>query len=225
MITARQIRAARGLLGWDATVLAEKTGLTRETISRIETDVVRPHEKSLTKIFRAFNENGVEFTSNSGVQLKAQEVEVLEGTHGFARFYDFVYEYLSQHGGLVCVSGVKEKLFIKYHGEFADIHSKRMAELVNRRDDLDMRVLIEEGDTDFTSFAYAQYRWQPKEYFSPASFYVFGDNLALISFAHEPAPLVVFIKSASLAEAYRQSFNLAWTQALESSVKSKKDLT
>lgn len=215
MITSRQIRAARGLLGWDAVILAQKAGITKEAISRIEGDKVRPHESTLVKILRAFNEAGVEFTPNSGVQLKPQNVEVLEGTPGFARFYDFVYEHLSQYGGDVCISGVNEKLFIKYHGEFASEHVRRMGELVKKRDDLMMRILVEEGDTNFVSSSYAQYRWQPKEYFSPASFYVFGDNIALISFAHDPAPLVVFIKSASLADAYRHSFDLAWEHAIE----------
>lgn len=219
MITSRQIRAARGLLGWDAVVLAQKAGLTKETISRIEGDQVRPHERTLLKILRVFNENGVEFTANSGVQLKPHNVEVLEGTPGFARFYDYVYEHLSLYGGTVCISGVNEKLFIKYHGEFAEEHVHRMAELVKRRDDLMMHILVEEGDTNFVASSYAQYRWQPKEYFSPASFYVFGDNIALISFAHEPPPLVVFIKSASLANAYRHSFDLAWEHSIEPPLK------
>jgi len=215
MITARQIRAARGLLGWDAVELARKTGLTKETISRIEIEQVRPQERTVLKILRVFNEAGVEFTPNTGVQLKPQNVEVLEGTTGFACFYDYVYEHLSQHGGTVCVSGVNEKLFIKYHGEFAAGHIERMAELVKQRDDLMMRILVEEGDTNFVSSSYAQYRWLPKAYFSPSSFYVFGDNLALITFAHEPSPLVIFIKSASLADAYRHAFDLAWTQSIE----------
>jgi transcriptional regulator with XRE-family HTH domain len=215
MITARQIRAARGLLGWDAVELARKTGLTKETISRIEIEQVRPQERTVLKILRVFNEAGVEFTPNTGVQLKPQNVEALEGTTGFLRFYDFVYEYLSQYGGLVCVSGVNEKLFVKYQGEFADVHMNRMAELVKKRDDLMMRILVEEGDYNFVASSYAQYRWQAKEYFSPAPFYVFGDNLALISFAHEPSPLVIFIKSASLADAYRHAFDLAWTQSIE----------
>lgn len=214
MITSRQIRAARGLLGWDAVVLAQKADLTKEAISRIESDKVRPHESTLSKISRAFNDAGVEFTPNSGVQLKQQSVEVLEGTIGFAQFYDYVYEYLRQHGGLVCVSGVNESLFIKYHGEFAPAHIKRMTELMQHRNDLKMRILVEEGDTNYVSSDYAEYRWQPKAYFSPASFYVFGDNLALITFTHDPAPLVIFIKSASLSEAYLQSFQLAWEHAI-----------
>ncbi len=215
MITPRQIRAARALLGWEAVVLAEKAGVTKEAISRIEGEKVRPHESTLAKILRAFNDAGVEFTPNTGVQLKPQNVEVLEGTPGFLRFYDCVYEHLSAYGGKVCVSGVNERLFVKYQGDFADVHMDRMAELVKRRDDILMRILVKEGDYNFVASKYAQYRWQPKQYFSPAPFYVFGDNLALISFTHDPSPLVIFIKSANLAEAYKHSFDLAWEHAID----------
>src|SRR5277367_4877107 len=99
MITGRQIQAARALLGWEATDLATKSGLSRETISKIENSHVQPHEKTLTSIFRAFNENGIEFTDNSGVRLKPQNVEALVGSAGFTRFYEIVHEHLSKHGG------------------------------------------------------------------------------------------------------------------------------
>lgn len=215
MSIGRQIRAGRGLLKWSAQALAEKAGLTRDTINKIEDDAVQPREGTLNDIRRAFDENGVEFTDGSGVRLKPEGVEVLTGKDGFRRFYDFVYEHLRQHGGLVSVSGVNEKLFVKYQEDFADIHMDRMTDLVSARDDIMMRILVEEGDHNFVASTYAQYKWQSKEYFSPAPFYVFGDNLALISFAHDPAPLVVFIKSASLADAYRNAFELAWSQSSE----------
>lgn len=221
MITGRQIRAARGLLGWDATVLAEKTGLTRETISRIETDLVRPHEKSLIKIFRAFDENGVEFTENHGVRLKPHSIENFEGREGFVRFYEIIHEHLQAHGGDVCVSGVDEKLFAKYRDD-PELHRSRMAELIKQYPDLRMRILIEEGDYNFVASQYATYRWQPKESFSPTAFYVFGNCLALISFTHDPAPLVVLIKSAAFAEAYRHSFNLAWMSSKDPAPEGKK---
>jgi len=222
MITGRQIQAARALLGWEATDLATKSGLSRETISKIENNHVQPHEKTLASIFRAFNENGIEFTDNSGVRLKPQNVEILEGSAGFTRFYDFVYEHLNAHGGVVCISGVDELLFAKYrlNAEVDAIaHRERMAELTKRRRDIKVQILVKEGDYNFVASAYAEYKWQSAKNFSNASFYVFGDTLALISFAHEPAPLIILIRSAAFAEAYRQSFGIAWSNAMKPSKK------
>ena len=213
MITGRQIRAARALLDWDSSALAFKSGLTRQTISRIEADIVQPQENTLARLMLAFSENGVEFTDNSGVRLKPQSVEVLVDTAGFTQFYDTVYEETSRQGGVVCVSGVDEKLFSKYRLN-PEVHRERMRELCKKRGDIEMRILVEEGDYNFVASQYADYRWQPKEYFSKAAFYVFGSCLALISFDNPTPPLIILIKSAAFAEAYRSSFEIAWNHAI-----------
>ncbi len=48
---------------------------------------------------------------------------------------------------------------------------------------------------------------------APTSFYAFGFNLALISFAHQPPPYVVLFKNSPFAAAFRQSFDAAWEAA------------
>jgi DNA-binding XRE family transcriptional regulator len=217
MITPRQIQAARVLLGWDASDLAAKAELSRETISKIENNHVQPHGKSLAAIFRVFNEHGIQFIDTSGVRLKPQNVETLEGSAGFLAFYDNVYEYLRDHGGRVCVSGVNERLYSKSRldgGADPEQHRKRMAQLTKSRGDIKVQILVKEGDYNFAASQYAEYKWQPAKDFSNASFYVYGDTLALISFAHEPAPLIILIRSAVFAHAYRQSFDIAWANAI-----------
>ncbi len=209
MITGRQIRAARALLDMSQDDLAEATGLTPQAIRKIESGESQPREGTLADITRAFHDRGVEFTDNSGVKLKPSEIEVLEGTSGFSRFYDYLYEHVSHHGGDLCVSGVDERLFSKYHLT-AKAHAERMTILRQTRNDIRMQILIEEGDYNFIATGYAAYRWQKKEHFSATPFYVFGDCLALISFSHDPAPQVILIKSATFAQAYRQAFALAW---------------
>lgn len=209
MITGRQIRAARGLLGWDATVLAEKTGLTRETVSRIETSIVQPHEKTLAKIHRAFDETGVEFIENQGVRFKPNDIEVYEGSERFHDFTEFVYEHLKQYGGDVCISAVDEGQFLKFRKD-PELYRKRMKELVDRGD-VSVRILATESK--FTSI-FAKFKWQPQQQSVAAtSFYAFGNCLALISFASEPPPYVVLHKSGPFAEAYRHAFNIAWENA------------
>ena len=47
MITPRQIRAARGLLGWDATELSRRSGLSAKTITNIEESRTQAHAASL----------------------------------------------------------------------------------------------------------------------------------------------------------------------------------
>jgi transcriptional regulator with XRE-family HTH domain len=68
MITGGQIRAARGLLHWSTAETAQKTGLTRQTLHRLEMsdDVPPSRSHSLVELKRVFEEAGIEFIGAPG---------------------------------------------------------------------------------------------------------------------------------------------------------------
>ncbi len=68
MITGTQIRAARALLNWSAAEAAEKCGVTRNTIQRLERhdDIPPSRTQSLLDLRKAFEEAGVEFIGAPG---------------------------------------------------------------------------------------------------------------------------------------------------------------
>jgi len=211
MIVGRQIRAARALLDMSQDELAIAAGLTPQAIRKIEGGDVQPREGTIADITRVFNDRGLEFTENSGVRLRPNNIEVFEGPERFDEFYDFIYEYLKANGGDVCIASSDARLYAKYRKK-PEIHRERMRELVNRGT-VSFRILAEDGDMHLTAASYATYKWQPKEQFAPTSFYAFGECLALVSFVHNPAPYVVLIRSAPFSLAYRQAFNTIWEKA------------
>ena len=209
MLTPRQIRAARGLVGWDAIELSEKTKLTRETIANIEAGRTQAREGSLEKIYQVFDAAGVQFIENEGVRLKPSDIETFIGVDRFNEFAEFMYGYLKAFGGEVCVSVTNERLFQKYRKNL-DVHRARMKELVEINK-VSGRILA--VDSEFKE-TWAKIRRQAKGTSdAPVSFYAFGDCLALISFDHDPAPYVVLHKSGPFAAAYRQAFDAAWEKA------------
>lgn len=210
MVTGRQIRAARGLLKWSAISLAEKAGLTRETINKIEDETVQPREGTIADIVRVFEEYGVEFTDNSGIRVKPQGVEVLTGHQGLCHFFDDVYDHVRKHGGLVQHLGIDESLFTEHLDEYSQVHINRMTKLVGERKDIKFQALIREGDTNFACSDYADYRWQPKELFDPVPFYIYGDCMAIMSFQTAPAPTIVLHKIPAITRAYRKQFESMW---------------
>lgn len=212
MPTGKQIRAARILVDWDAGDLAKQIGMSRVAIQNIERGDARPKAETMDKIVHAFFDVGIEFTDNEGLRRRPEGVEIFEGTDRFNDFYDFLYEHLKRNGGEVCIGNSDPQLYAKYHKEF-QFHKSRMEELVSQKD-VSFRILVKEGDQNFTAASYARYKWQPEKSFVPTSFYAFGECLALISFTHHPSPYVILIQSGPLAEAYRQSFNIAWEQAM-----------
>jgi transcriptional regulator with XRE-family HTH domain len=71
-VKIQQLRAARALLGWSQSDLAEKAGLSRPTVKRAETENDTPvSDEAKAKMKAALEAAGVEFTNGQkpGVRL------------------------------------------------------------------------------------------------------------------------------------------------------------
>jgi transcriptional regulator with XRE-family HTH domain len=67
MLTIEQLRAARGLLGWSQSKLAERAGLSLPTVKRVEINLgARVSEEARSKLRRALESAGVEFIDENG---------------------------------------------------------------------------------------------------------------------------------------------------------------
>jgi transcriptional regulator with XRE-family HTH domain len=209
MINAEQIRAARALLDWSTSDLAKQAGLTINGINKIERGHVQAHRETLETIEKIFDDAGIEFLPGSGLRKKNELVEFYEGKERFDAFYDFIYENLKQHGGGVCLNIYDESVLVRYRKDPA-LHRHRMKELVDRGN-VSFRILTTKSD--FVSYGYAQFKWQPNRPPTPSGFYAFGNCLALMSFVNAQSPHVIVIQSNPLVEAYRQDFEIAWDNA------------
>lgn len=61
MISARQIRAARAMVGWTQERLAETAGLSLAVVNNVERDVTDPRRSTLDAIQKALETAGIEF--------------------------------------------------------------------------------------------------------------------------------------------------------------------
>lgn len=72
MITGRQIRAARALLGWSQRDLADKALLSETAVLRLETERVDTRASTIMKVRKSLEAEGIEFVArldNIGVLL------------------------------------------------------------------------------------------------------------------------------------------------------------
>jgi transcriptional regulator with XRE-family HTH domain len=71
-ISAGQIRAARGLIGWSQSDLAEAADVGRATIADFESGKRVPYTRTLDELRSALEAAGVEFTNGEqpGVRLR-----------------------------------------------------------------------------------------------------------------------------------------------------------
>ncbi|MEJ0063311.1 MAG: helix-turn-helix transcriptional regulator [Alphaproteobacteria bacterium] len=212
-ISGKQLTAARALAGWTAAALAERAGLSRDAIMKIEAGTVQPREGTIADITSAFAAIGIEFTDHNGVRQKPEGMDKLHGRDGLLKFLDLVYRYLSENGGRVCVTGVDEEQWNEVMGEAAESHFTRMTQLVDQRQDVEFSCLCEEGTRQTGTESYTKYRWQSQKDFKSVPFYVFGDYLAIIVFEGDPSPTIFLINSTIAADAYRQQFMKMWETA------------
>jgi predicted transcriptional regulator len=78
MITARQIRAARALLGWSQQQLADKAIVSLNALARLEKGNVDSRMSTLQAVEKALAKAGIEFLSagekGEGVRLRSPKL-------------------------------------------------------------------------------------------------------------------------------------------------------
>lgn len=214
MITAAQLRAARGLLDWTRTDLAKAAGVSPETIKNIEHGTFRPQESTADAIVRAFQTKNVEFTDNEGVRLSKDRVYTYVGTEGFKAFLDDIYaaaqEPEAQLNGAkpICLSNVDDVFFVKHLNEYSKIHAQRM----NNIEGIKVRIITHGSPTlVIEGTSYREYRLSPEGLpKGNVPFYVYGDKLGIMIFSEDQEPQIVVISSPLVAGAYRAQFELLW---------------
>jgi DNA-binding XRE family transcriptional regulator len=220
MITAAQLRAARGLLDWTRADLAKAANISPETVKNIEHGTFRPQENTAEAIIRAFGAHDVKFTENEGVQLVHDAVVRYEGTEGFKKFLDDVYiEAQTPEASIggskpICAASVNDRDFSKELGDYFFMHIRRMNAIGNMK----MRILHREKPTTVTpeeeqKGSYREYRFRSQDDTANVPFYVYGDKLAVLMFEIENPPQIVVIRSALVAKAYREQFDAMWKVA------------
>ncbi len=215
-IDSKQMRAARALLQWTQEDIAEKSGVSLQTIKNTESDRSYPHAKSMDAIQRSFEDAGVEFTDRSGVKLKEDFVNVLTGDSAMERFFDDIYSVMQKNnGGDVLICGVEEKAYTDLDSNLVERHLDRMEKLGTVK----QKVLCRHGDYNFT-VPYAEYRWLQEEAFFSAPFYVYGDKLAVILWGNPQK--IIILNFMQMAKAYANQFKILWQNAIMPDKKAKR---
>ncbi len=210
MPTIEQIRAARALLDWSQSDLADQAGLSQTGIARIENGTNKPNTQTLEKISAAFENANIEFLGSSGVRKMPEgAVDIYNGHEGFVEFLVDVYETLklAANDREVVVNNVNENEFLRWEKDYAKTHQERMENIQAQ-----YKIIVEEGDQNLIASKYAEYRCIPKTVFSPLSYYIYGNKAALIDFQKDSVTVFV-INSKSVSNFYREEFKRIWSKA------------
>ncbi len=209
MLDAKQIRAARALLNWSREELAEQTGISVPALARAETGESQLRATSAEKIKSSLENAGIIFTDGHGVKMRTEIVRIFEGLEGIERFYNEIYN----------AAQTMTREFLQFglrYRDIADFHSKEaVADYLKKMTALNkiiFRCISSEEERSMKKTDYTTYRYLSDDRFAGVPFYVFGDNLAIISLRSEGSQAIV-ISDAKVAEEYRHQFEVMWSVA------------
>lgn len=205
-ISAKQIAMARILLDLNQKDLADKLGIARKTIMRIENEQSPGSAKTIETIQIFFENNGLIFSQGDGVRRLTNEIRTLKGKDGLKIFLDETYEYLKKYGGKACLHNAKPNYWYDWLGtKWYNDHVERMENIKNK---IDFRITSEQQNNLFISQKFAEYRWFPEEYFSDQPIYSYNDIIAFVNFEDELT--ISILKNEKFAKGFQALFNIAW---------------
>ena len=214
MPTIEQIRAARALLDWSQSDLADHAGLSQTGIARIENGTNKPNSSTIEKIELAFDKAGIEFLQDSGVKKRSNNLLSFEGREGFKLFREEVLrEAETSENADICIANLDEREFDKWgEGDVNSWYRNAMASIRDKNKDLRFRSLVKEGDTHFSAARHSEYKWISEDNFGPFPYYIFGNRTAMIMFEEENIPIFI-LDHPLITKFYREQFEKLWESA------------
>lgn len=214
-ITGRQIRGARGLLGWSMEELADKASISRITIRQIEAETAQPQERTLASLLAAFDKEGIEFQDNEGVCIRKHQMRTYSGKAGYRQLLDHIYETVKK-GGRIRQFNFGDERYMLLDGNAATEHILRMEKIKV----LDAKVLVQEGEI-CNPVSYCSYRTLDAAYGDIAPWYLYG-NILVMPLTEGNRREFVTIQSQQVAERYIREFDLFWNKGISEGNRSKK---
>ena len=199
MITAKQIRAARALLGWSQQELADAVGLSKPTIVDAEKPDHQSRPETLAQIVNTLENHGLEFL-RGGVRERDDILRIFYGQDAFLQLLDYAYMQMANTGGEILYYCADEK-------RSSEDVLKR--EIAMRDIGISQKSLLKTDDTHILG-SLEEYKWMPEKLWSDSDVKVIFDNhiAYLISWQNEAK--VLLIKDAMIYEIEKRFFDFVW---------------
>ncbi len=121
-------------------------------------------------------------------------------------FYEDQFKTFKSIGGEVWLyNGVSKLIMDALGSEYVEMHKARMSKIKNN---INYRVIVEEGDATFFGSDYAHYRWLPKEQFNDKTIFVYGSKVGIVNF--EGDLTVILIDQDDFADTLRILMKNMW---------------
>jgi len=207
VITSRQIRAARGLIGWTQADLAEAAGLSRSTIAAIEKEAANPTVDVINRISTVLENNQIDFLAQEGVRIRHPMISQDDLPEANRRLLEDIYHVSSQFKLSTGVSdilifGLQEEDAQKSVGDYLTAHMERL-----KQAGLHEKILCGPDTRTFVA-PRSSYRRLPQLDPPQSPIHIYGDKIAVVHWS--PKEFVITIESRPIASAFRAMFYQIW---------------
>lgn len=202
MITPRQCKAARGLLGYTQEQLANEAHISKTGLNNFESGKTAIKSSTAESIASALQSGGVEFIEGEGVRLRQDRVEILRGDNSLVQLWDDIFYTLKEDGGEVLIRNVSEEDVSEAFSEQLSNHLKRLIE-----HNISERIIVPEGTHQYP-MPNITYKTQPKEIMDTATTSCIYKNK--VSFHIWNEETILLITSDHIASAERARFEKMW---------------
>ena len=212
MPSIEQIKAARALIGWSQKDLADHADLSQTGIARLENGTHQPNTKTMNKIVRAFNKEGVTFTDN-GVEKNEYPIY-----HTQSDTHEQAYLKLLADVETHLLDVEDPELLIMFSDDSVSPPSVNDTYRRLRNAGVKMRQLVKEGN-HFIMGPLNEYRFVPEEFFINRVTLIYGDRIA--NEKTDPCQGMIRVDPVN-ANIQRNMFDFLW-RILEQPKESKAD--
>jgi transcriptional regulator with XRE-family HTH domain len=199
-LKGKQIAAARQLADLTLDDLAERSGVSRSTIVKIENGAVQPREGTLADLTKTFASAGVEFIEG-GARWTGDRIRTFEGADAYLQLLDEVYQALHRQSGAEVLSICTDDA----------VSPPEVVQAIQRWHDagIKCRFLTHEDATRF-DFPLREYRLIPERFYTNSVMVVFGDKVATLSDSNNS---VIIVRDIYQANMLRGLFEMIWKES------------
>lgn len=205
MITGRQCRAARALIGWTQGELGERCGLSKTAVNNFETGNASIKQTTAEGIKRACEMKSIEFLPNEGVCFNQNKCRILRGDTALLDLWDDILDSFGDQSGEILLKNVDESITFNEYGDALKTYIQKLKD-----NNITERILVKEG-TSVLAAPKEWYRQIPEDFFDyGTTTFIYKDKVA---FRLRKDKTIILIENENTAQAETESFNRTWNIA------------
>ena len=210
MISANQIRAARGILNWPQKTLADKSGIGVATLRLIEKSDENITNTSANKLYQTLENAGLEFFENDGVGFRKDSIKTYRNMQAQDMLYD-LFETAKASGQpvyIICKSWKALSDFLSLNDAF---NLKRFERITRN---IIVNCLLAEANHIHEQKIRFNFRALPGLFSAGACHCMIGNQYIIAEPESNGGYIYLSLKSIRQHEAFYNEFKSQWDKAI-----------